>query len=84
MSSDRPFYGLAKFQEGTKVRITTRENLEEFLRTWKFHHKLDREQIEYAERSATVEKVFMYHGGDIIYQLENIPGLWHQHLLEGP
>jgi hypothetical protein len=82
MSSDRPFYGLAHFQERTMVRVLDRPVLEEFSRTWKYHHKLELEQLEYGGRIARVKEVRMYHGGDILYLLEDVPGIWHQHLLE--
>jgi hypothetical protein len=82
MTSDRPFYGLAKFSDGTRVRIPDRAVLEEFLRTWEYHHKLEPEQLEYAGGVAQVAEIFMYHGGDIMYKLVDVPGLWHQHLLE--
>jgi hypothetical protein len=26
----------------------------------------------------------MYHGADILYELEGMPGIWHQHLLSFP
>jgi hypothetical protein len=82
MIPDRPFYGLAKFLEGTRVRIPDRATLEEFMANWKFHHKLEYEQLAFAGQTAKVQRIFMYHGGDILYELENVPGLWHQHLLE--
>lgn len=82
MTSTRPFYDLANFAEGASVRIADPAVLKEFLRTWKLHHKLEPEQLRYAGQVAKVERVLMYHGGDIIYKLEDIPGLWHQHLLE--
>jgi hypothetical protein len=65
MASDRPFYGLANFAEGTRVRIPDRPILEEFSRTWTFHHKLESEQHEYAGQVAKVKEIRMYHGGDI-------------------
>jgi hypothetical protein len=81
MKSDQPFYGLANFAKGTHVRIADRPTLEEFARTWKLHHKLEPEQLEYAGRVAEIVEISMYHGGDILYRLEDVPGTWHQHLL---
>jgi len=63
------------------VRIAERTVLEEFSRTWKYHNKLEPEQLEYGGRVAKVEEISMYHGGDILYRLESIPGIWHQQLL---
>jgi hypothetical protein len=82
MTHDRSFYGLAKFLEGTSVRIADHATLQEFMANWKFHHKLEREQLAFADQTAKVQRISMYHGGDILYELENVPGLWHQHLLE--
>jgi hypothetical protein len=33
---------------GTKVRVADREFLDDFLATWKYHHKLQSEQLVYA------------------------------------
>ena len=79
--SDRPFYGLANFAAGETVRIAERSTLEQFRRSWRLHHPLSVEQVEYAGRVATIANVSMYHGGDILYELSDIPGFWHQHLL---
>ena len=65
-----------KFPVGSKVRIANRDN--EFQRTWKYHHKLRTDQIEYADRIAEVEKVGFHHGGDILYELRGVPGIWHE------
>jgi hypothetical protein len=82
VSSDLPFYGLAHFPKGSIVRIVDSAALDHFARTWKFHHKLEPEQLGFAGQVATVEEVSMYHGGDILYVLKNVPGIWHQRLLE--
>ncbi|HWZ99250.1 MAG TPA: hypothetical protein VN025_15945 [Candidatus Dormibacteraeota bacterium] len=52
--------------------------------TWRYHHKLRPEQLEYADRVATVLDVGWYHGGDPVYKLENIPGLWLDQCLIEP
>ncbi len=69
------------FPEGTNVRIADRAFLDEFMRTWKYHHKLQPEQLEYADRVATVQKVGFYHGGDPVYTLDGIPGQWLEQCL---
>lgn len=71
----------ATFPTGSKVRIADREFLENFLATWKYHHKLLPEQLAYANTVATVQKVGFYHGGDQLYNLEGIPGIWHEECL---
>ncbi len=75
-------YDPAKFAKGAKVRISARAALEEFLRTWQFHHKLQPEQLDYAGQVAKVISSGMYHGGDILYELKNVPGIWHEQCLE--
>ena len=69
-------YGNPKFPEGGKARIADRVTLEEFMATWKYHHKPRPEQLEYAGRVAIVVEVGWYHGGDPVYKLGGIPGLW--------
>ena len=77
-------YDPARFDVGTMVRIASRPTLEAFARpTWRFHHPLSHDQLEYGERSASVLTTSMYHGGDVLYTLEGIPGIWHEQCLTG-
>lgn len=69
------------FPTGTDVRVADRAFLENFKETWKYHHKLENEQLAYADQLATVEQVGFYHGGDPIYKLAGIPGLWLEQCL---
>ena len=69
------------FPIGSKVRIVDTFRLQEFQRTWHYHHKLRLEQLPYAGRTAEVEKVSFYHGGDVLYELHGIPGVWHEQCL---
>ncbi len=78
------FYGFDKYQPGDTVRIADTEALEAFARSWKLHHPLDATQIPFGGQTAKVAKSFMYHGGDILYELEGVPGIWHQQLLSLP
>jgi hypothetical protein len=55
--------------------------LEEFARDWKYHHQLEHEQMEFAGTPAAVKKVSFYHGGDVLYVLESVPGIWHESCL---
>ena len=48
---------------------------------WKYHHKLQPEQLAHADALAEVEKVGFYHGGDVLYNLKNVPGIWHEQCL---
>jgi hypothetical protein len=63
---------------GTKVRVAGRAKLDDFLRTWKFHHPLPPEQLLDADRIAEVVSVAFYHGGDVLYGLRDVPGTWHE------
>jgi hypothetical protein len=72
----------AKFPDGTKVRIAPRVLLDVFLRDWKYHHKLDPGQLSYAGSIAEVQSSSFYHGGDVLYILKDIPGIWHEQCLE--
>jgi hypothetical protein len=56
--------------------------LETFAQSWKFHHALLPEQMEFAGVTATVIAVSFYHGGDQLYVLENVPGIWNEPCLE--
>ena len=71
----------AAFPKGSRVRVADRAHLELFMAEWKFHHKLSLEQLVYADRESTVEKVGFYHGGDPVYELEGIPGSWLEQCL---
>ena len=72
-----------RFPVGTRIVIASRERLEEFVRTWRFHHPLSAEQLSYAERAATVREVSFYHGGDVLYTLDGVPGFWHEQCILG-
>ncbi len=71
------------FPKGSEVKIASRSSLENFLKTWKLHNKLKPEQLDFADRIAEVESVGFYHGGDQLYKLKGIPGIWHEQCLSG-
>jgi hypothetical protein len=56
--------------------------LEQFKRDWKYHHALSSEQLAAAGLNDTVKSVGFYHGGDVLYELANSPGIWHEVCLE--
>jgi hypothetical protein len=62
------------FPAGTEVRIADRAILQNFMATWNYHHKLQAEQLVYADRTTKVEEVGFFHGG-------GIPGLWLEQCL---
>jgi hypothetical protein len=66
-----------KFPAGSNVHIAERHALEHFRDTWKLHNPLHPEQLAFAGSRATIVSVGFYHGGDVLYVLEGIPGVWH-------
>ena len=38
--------------------------------------------MQYAGATAIVKEVSFYHGGDQLYVLENVPGIWNEPCLE--
>jgi hypothetical protein len=72
----------AEFPAGSTVKIAGRSLLENFLKTWTLHNKLEPSQLNYADQIAEVESVGFYHGGDELYRLKGIPGIWHEQCLE--
>jgi hypothetical protein len=70
-----------EFPKGSSVQIESRSALERFLETWRLHNKLQPEQLDYADQIAEVESVGFYHGGDELYKLRGIPGVWHEQCL---
>ena len=72
-----------RFPAGTVVRILDAGRLVDFAKGWRWHHPLEQGQFEYASREATVIEVGFYHGGDPLYRLDGVPGLWHEECL-GP
>jgi len=82
MNSPSSYYNPAKYREVALVRVVPKPALEDFLRTWKLHHPLMPEQLEFGGRTAKVLKSGMYHGGDVLYELDGIPGIWHEQCLE--
>jgi hypothetical protein len=71
-----------EYPEGTRVKVASRVVLENFFRTWKYHNKLDPTQLDFSGTVAEVETVGFYHGGDELYKLKGLPGIWHEVCLE--
>jgi hypothetical protein len=70
-----------EFVKGSRVKIADHTFLEDFHRTWKLHHRLERDQLNCADKFAKVKSVGFYHGGDELYELEGVPGTWHEQCL---
>ena len=73
-----------RFAVGAPVRIASRATLETFQRQWTYHHPLTAEQLAFADHEAVVAEVAFYHGGDPLYSLAGIPGIWHEPCLAAP
>jgi hypothetical protein len=71
-----------EFPKGSVVKIADSAFLENFLKTWTLHDKLKPEQLNYADQIAEVESVGIYFGGDELYQLKGVPGIWHEQCLK--
>jgi hypothetical protein len=67
-----------RFPVGDMVEVVGRECLEDFRRTWRWHNGLTENQLAYAGAKSCVATVSFYHGGDALYTLEGVPGLWHE------
>jgi hypothetical protein len=70
-----------KFPAGSSVLIAKGDALEHFRQTWKLHNPLLPEQLAFAGSRATIASVGFYHGGDVLYVLEGVPGVWHESCL---
>ena len=69
----------ARFAVGDQVRIAERATLQRFERPgWKYHHPLKANQLPLAGTRAIVVSVGYYHGGDVLYRLDGLPGEWHE------
>ena len=71
-----------EFLVGSRVRIRHANVLQEFQRTWKAHNKLQPEQLGHAGRLTEVAEIVLCHGGDVLYELAGVPGIWHEQCLE--
>jgi hypothetical protein len=70
------------FPKGSKVRVKDRATLEAFKVEWRWHHPLEGSQLDFAGESGRVASIGFYHGGDVVYWLDGIPGVWHERFLE--
>ena len=70
-----------RFAVGVLVRVLSRPELERFSVEWNWHHPLQEEQLSFADAVAKVREVSFYHGGDVSYLLDGVPGIWHEECL---
>jgi hypothetical protein len=71
-----------QFPVGTRVRIADRDALKRFQGEWRRHNPLQAQQLAFAGHEAIVREVGYYHGGDVLYTLDRVPGVWHEPCLE--
>jgi hypothetical protein len=70
-----------RFPTGAAVRVVDRSELERFAAEWKWHHPVQSEQFSFAGATTVVATVGFYHGGDVLYELKDMPGIWHEQCL---
>jgi hypothetical protein len=71
-----------QFPKDSIVRVRDRAALESFKKEWRFHNPLSDAQLDYAAKEGRVAAVSYYHGGDVLYTIEAMPGLWHEQCIE--
>jgi hypothetical protein len=81
MNAKEPIPYKEAYPAGSEIRIADRPSLEQFMATWKYHHKLKPEQLAFADRVVRVVSIGFYHGGDPVYKLEGVPGDWLEQCL---
>jgi hypothetical protein len=72
----------ARFPVGTKVQVKDEGLLRQFQDRSKLRHPISAEQIETAGQVDVVTNVGFYHGADVLYKLETLPGIWHEECLK--
>jgi hypothetical protein len=82
MWTERMLLYREQFPKGSRVRIVDRRRLTDFQRTWKFHDPVSDDMLAFAGRTSIVVGVGFYHGGDVLYQLADVPGVWHEVCVE--
>lgn len=71
-------------QVGERVRTLPETQLAVFRDNWSYHHPLSDEQMRFAGDGYTISEVSFYHGGDPLYSLDGVPGVWHRACLTRP
>lgn len=68
----------SQHQPGDYVRIADADELRDFRDKWRLHNPLTEAQLGFAGDLAVVAEVGFFHGGDALYRLEGVPGVWHE------
>jgi hypothetical protein len=82
MAAENNAHG-AKFALGSSVRIKSTGQLEAFSRNGKLRYPPSGKQIAYGGETDSVRRITFSVRGDVLYELEKAPGMWHEQLLEG-
>ncbi len=69
------------FPRGTAVLVADLPALQQFREEWRYHNPLSEKQLSFAGRATIVADVSFYHGGDVLYNLKGLPGIWHESCL---
>jgi hypothetical protein len=72
---------IERFPSGSEVQVADVATLEAFRANWRLHNPLAAEQLPWASHRAVVADVGFYHGGDPLYVLRDVPGVWHEQCL---
>jgi hypothetical protein len=72
----------AKFSPGSSVRIKSAGQLEAFSRNGRLRYPPSGKQIAYGGETDSVRRITFSIRGDVLYDLEIAPGLWHEELLQ--
>src|SRR5215472_16999061 len=72
----------AKFPLGSSVRIKSTGQLEAFRRNGKLRFPPSENQVAHGGESDAVRRITSSVRGDVLYELEMAPGLWHEELLQ--
>jgi hypothetical protein len=73
----------AKFPLMSSVRIKSAGQLEAFSRNGTLRYPPSEKQIEYGDQADSIRRITFSIRGDVLYELEKAPGVWHEQLLEG-
>lgn len=65
-----------QYRAGDEVQIVDRETLEAFRDFWKYVARPTDEQLTFAGAKTRVRRPTFYHGGYVLYELEDAPGCW--------
>ena len=74
----------ASFPKGAQAQVASLDVLEKFRREWTRHDPILPEQLACADKIAVVKAIGYYHGGDVLYRLDELPGVWHECCLRNP